>query len=219
MKQSRNNRHRGVIATEIFETLSRISYIFKTRNSTVVGGKYKVGVTTSEIVKYIVYGILGIFLILLEITFFTRVRPFDSTPDILIVATAAVAMFEGERVGAIFGVSVGAIASAVGCVGLSLLPLVYMLVGYGCGIVASEYYRRSVLLFIIFDLSALAVRLFTTLISIVTTWGTVDLSVVVPDVLIPELLSTLVISPVPGLLVLPVYLIFRDKSEKKPGLD
>ena len=219
MKQSRNNKRRGTLATGFSELFSQIRYIFTHRNPTVVGGKYKVGVTVSEVVKYCVYAVLGLFLILLQLTFFTSVRPFGSTPDILIVAVATVAMFEGEKAGAVFGVLVGFVVEAVGGVGVSLLPLIYMLVGYACGIVASEYYRRSVLLFVIFDLGVSAVRFFTTLIYIVVTWSTVDLNVVIPGVLFPEMLSTLVISPVPGLLLLPVYKIFRGEETKKPGLE
>lgn len=219
MKQSRNNKRKGPVKTALFELFSQISYLFTHRNPTVVGGKYKVGVTVREVVKYCVYAAMGLFLILLQLTFFSSVRPFGKTPDILIIAVSAVAMFEGERAGAIFGVLVGFVVEAAGGVGISLLPLIYMLVGYVCGIVASEYYRRSVLLFLIFDLGAAAVRFFTTLIYIVVTWASVDLFDVILGVLFPEMFSTLLISPVPALLLLPIYKIFRGEETKKPGLE
>lgn len=223
MKQSQNNKKRGRRRSKIGEAVrigrSRVSYFFKERTATVVGGNYQVGVTVSEIVKYVVYALLGLLFILLQISFFPRVKPFGAVPDVLIAAVFSVAMFENERVGAIFGLAVGFIVEAAGGVGVSLLPLVYMLVGYICGLVASEYYKRSVLLFLIFDAGALLVRMFTTLIYVVLTWSFVDLSVIIPKVLIPEALSTFVISPIPALAVALVSRIFRGEEQKKPGLD
>lgn len=218
MKQSPNKK-RSAIAEAFAIARSRTSYFFANRAATVVGGKYQSGVTVSEVVKYCVYALMGLFLILLQITFFSRVRPFGSTPDILIVATAMTAMYENERAGAIFGLAVGFVAEALGTTGVSLLPLIYMCIGYACGIIASEYYKRSVLLFLIFDAGVLAVRMFTTLIYIVLTWDIVDISIIFPEVLIPELLSTFVISPVPALLLYPIWRIFRGEEVKKPGLD
>lgn len=218
MKQSPNKK-RSAIGEAFAVLCSRTSYFFKNRAATIVGGKYQSGVTVSEVVKYCVYAVMGLFLILLEISFFSRVRPFGSTPDILIVAVAMVAMYENERAGAIFGLCVGIVAEALGTTGVTLLPLIYMCVGYVCGIVASEYYKRSILLFLIFDAGVLAVRMFTTLIYIVLTWEIVDVSVVFPKVLIPELFSTFVVSPIPAILLYPIWRIFRGEEVKKPGLD
>lgn len=223
MKQSQSNKKRGKRRGAIGEAVrigrSRVSYFFKERTATIVGGNYQVGLTVSEIVKYVVYAVLGLLFILLQISFFSRVKPFGSIPDVLIVAVFSVAMFENERVGAIFGLIVGFIVEAAGGVGISLLPLVYMLVGYVCGLVASEYYKRSILLFLIFDAGALLVRMFTTLIYVVFTWSFVDVSVIIPKVLIPEALSTFVISPFPALVIALVSRIFRGEEKKKPGLD
>lgn len=223
MKQSQNNKkrakRRGAIGDAVRIGRSRVSYFFKERSATVVGGKYQVGVTVSEIVKYIVYALLGLTFILLQISFFPRVKVFGATPDVLIAAVFSVAMFENERVGAVFGLAVGFIAEAAGGVGVSLLPLVYMLVGYICGIVASEYYKRSVLLFLIFDAGALLVRMFTTLLYVVFTWNVIDVSVIIPQVLIPEALATFAISPVPALTIALVSRIFRGEEKTKPGLD
>ncbi len=223
MKQSRNNKNRKKRRSAVGDTVriarSRVSYFFKERSATVVGGSHQLGVTVSEVVKHIVYAITGILLILMQISFFPQIKPFGASPDILIVAVFAVAMFENERLGAIFGLAVGFVVEAAGGVGISLLPLVYMLVGYICGIVATEYYKRSFVLFLIFDACILLVRMFTTLLYIVFTWSVVDISVVLPQVLIPEALSTLVISPFPAILISLISRIFRKEETPKPGLD
>lgn len=223
MKQSRNNksrkRRRSAVGDAARIARSRISYFFKERSATVVGGSYQLGVTVSEVVKHVIYAIAGLLLILLQISFFPKIRPFGAAPDVLIVAVFAVAMFENERVGAVFGLAVGFVVEAAGGIGVSLLPLVYMLVGYICGVVATEYYKRSFVLFLIFDASILLVRMFTTLMYIVFTWSVVDLSVVLPKVLIPEALSTLVISPFPAILIYLISRIFRKEEAPKPGLD
>ncbi len=170
--------------------------------------------TAAAVCKYVLYALMSLFLILMRTTFFARFRPFGSSPDILIVAVAVIAFFEGKRAGAIYGVAIGFIADALGGVGVILLPLAYMLVGYICGVVATEYYRRSVLLFLIFDLAASIVRMFVSLLYMLLVWHTVDLSVVIPGVLLPEFYATLAISPVPALLLLPIYLLFRKKKKE-----
>ncbi len=180
----------------------------------VIGEKMRSGVTAATVGKYAVYAVLSLFLILVRTTFFARFRPFGAAPDILIVAVAAIGMFEGERAGAIFGAVIGFIADALGGSGIILLPLPYMLVGYFCGVIATEYYRRSVLLFLIFDAASAVVRLFTSLFYMFLVWHSVDLSVVFGGVLLPELCSTLAVSPVPALILLPVYLIFRKKKKE-----
>lgn len=183
-------------------------------NGTVIGEKLRSGVTVSDVVKYVIYGILGILLILLKTTFFSRFRPFGASPDILIVAVAAFALYEGGHAGAIFGAAVGYIADALGGVGAVLLPLPYMLLGYFCGIVATDHYKRSPVLFLIFDACAAVVRAVTTLFYMMLTWHSFDLSVVFPSVIVPEILSTLAVSPFPALLLLPVYLIFRKRKKE-----
>ena len=89
-----------------------------------------------------------------------------------------------------------------------------MLVGYICGVVATEYYRRSVLLFLIFDAAAAVVRLLTSLFYMLLVWHSFDLSVVFMRVLLPELCSTLAVSPFPTLCILPIYMIFRKKKKE-----
>ena len=182
---------------------------------TVVGEKLKTGVSAASVTKFLIYATLSLFLIIIRSTFFARFRPFGASPDILIVAVAVIGFFEGAYAGAIFGVSVGFIADSLGGVGVVLLPLLYMLVGYLCGVVATDYYRRSWILFLIFDAVSAAVRMFATLLYIMLEWHAFDLFTVFNTVLWPEFLSTLVISPLPALLLMPVYMIFRKKKKKK----
>lgn len=181
---------------------------------TVVGEKMRSGVTPSVVVKYSIYGLIGFFLVLMQTTFFARFRPFGASADILIASVAAVALFEGGQAGAIYGAVIGYIADAVGGVGVIILPLPYMLVGYFCGVFATDYYKRSWFLFIIFDLCAAVVRAVTTLFYLMATWHAFDISVVIPSVILPEMMSTLVLSPFPALLLLPIYLIFRKKKKE-----
>lgn len=180
----------------------------------VVGEKMRSDVTAAVVVKYIVYAVASLFLILLRTTFFSRFRPFGASPDILIVAVAAIALYEGGRAGAVFGVAIGFVAEALGGVGIILLPPVYMLVGYLCGTVATDYYRRSWVLFLVFDVCAAAARAFVSLLYVMMTWHTFDLSAVLTSVILPEFLSTLALSPLPALMLLPIYLIFRKKKKE-----
>ena len=178
-------------------------------HATVVGEKMRSGVSVSVIVKYAVYSVIMLLLLMLQTTFFTRLRPFSSTPDILIIAVACIGMFEGGRAGAIFGVVFGYAADALGSIGVAALPLYYMFTGYVCGEIASDYYRRSPLLFLIFDGGACALRAFVTLIYVTLTWHNFVIGDVIKNVILPELFSTAVCSPVSAVILLPVYLIFK----------
>lgn len=222
MKQSSNKKASGktsAVGGTFAAIRSQISYFLKNKAAITVGGKYSSGVTVSEVVKYCIYAVMCVFFILLQVSFFSRLRPFGSVPDILIVTVAMIGMFENERAGAIFGVAVGFVSEALATTGITLLPLIYMCVGYFAGIIAADYYKKSVLLFLICDAGVVAVRAFTTLIYVVLTWDIVDISVVIPRVLIPELFSTLVMSPLPAMLLCIVWRIFRGEEVKKPGLD
>ncbi|MCD7775972.1 MAG: hypothetical protein LUH54_01160 [Firmicutes bacterium] len=207
MKQLRNSEKKARVKGERFGGLG-----IRFGKKTVVGEKLDSGVTVSEIVKYVLYALAGLLFLALETSFFSRIRAFDSTPDILIIAAAAVGFYENERAGAIFGAAVGFLSGIMGGVGISILPIVYMLVGYFCGAVTADYYSRSVPLFIMLDLVSCAVRLITTLIEVALSWSSFDLMTVFSGVLVPEFLSTLVTSPVPVLLLYPIWRIFRESE-------
>lgn len=210
MKQLRNSGKKPRTGRERFGGIG-----IHLGKKTVVGEKLDSGVTVSEIVKYTLYAVLGLALLIFETSFFSRIRAFDSTPDVMIIAALSIGFYENEKAGAIFGASFGFLSGIIGGMGISILPLAYMLVGYFCGVVTADYYRRSIPLFIILDLSACAVRMLTTLISVAFTWTTVDITVVFPQVLLPEFFSTLITSPVPVLLFLPVCKIFGDLDDEK----
>lgn len=211
--QKKRSSRPGFFSSAASAVGGAFSRIFSGRG-TIVGEKLRSEVTAAAVVKYVVYAVMSLFLILLRTTFFARFRPFGASPDILIVAVAAIALYEGGRAGAVFGAAVGFVADALGGAGIILLPPVYMLIGYICGTVASEHYRRSWLLFLIFDVCAVAARAFLSLLYVMMTWHAFDLSLVMRSVILPECLSTFVISPLPALLLLPVYLIFRKKKRE-----
>lgn len=193
---------------------SLFRYIFPRAGVIVVGEKFKGGITSGIIAKYTAYTLLCVFMALLQTTFFSRFRPFSSSPDILILTIATIGFYDNEKSASILGVFLGFVASAIGGTGISLLPLIYMLVGYFSGLLADDYYRRSILLYIIYVIGCCVIRFFTTSIYIAFTWQSVDIIDAMSDVLIPEFLSTATLSPLPALLLLPVYKLSKPKDEK-----
>lgn len=189
-------------------------YIFPRAGVIVVGEKFKGGITGGIVAKYVAYTLLTVFIALLQTTFFSRFRPFSSSPDILILTVATIGFYDNEKSAAILGAFLGFIAGAVGGTGISLLPLIYMLVGYFAGLFASEYYKRGILLYAIYVVGCCVIRFFTTSIYIAFMWQSVDIIDAMKGVLIPEFLSTAVVSPLPALLLLPVYKLSKPKDEK-----
>lgn len=212
MKQSETNKKRGTAEKKAKSSSPGAFVRILQGRGTVIGEKLRSDITAAAVIKYVIYSVLVLLLVLLKTTFFSRFRPFGASPDILITATAAIALYEGGHAGAIFGLLTGYFADALGGVGVIIAPLPYMLTGYFCGIVATDHYKRSWVLYLIFDLCACVVRAFTSLLYVMITWRSFDLPLVISSVIVPELLSTVVISPLPALLLLPVYLGFRKKK-------
>lgn len=96
--------------------------------------------------KGAVLGLFLIFFLLLQTTFFVEFAPFGAVPDLLLSLTVAVAVSEGGKWGAVFGLAAAYLSQALGgsAIGPALLPLLYMPAGYFCGLCAKNYLSDSI---------------------------------------------------------------------------
>ena len=162
-----------------------------------------------------VCGALLILFALLQTTVFARFRPFGAIPDLMLPLVLAISMFEGERWGAVIGLCAALIIEALGASGPTLLPLLYMPVGYFCPLVTQLYLTDSLPVRLIYMIVCCVGRALMTLLYLAFHVGQFDLPVLLSTVVIPEFASTLLLAILPHLAVrLALHPFHRSRSER-----
>ena len=87
--------------------------------------------------------LLVITLVVLQTTVFTHMRVFDAAPDLLLVATIAMAYEEGPQPAAVFGFASGLTLDLFLASPLGLSALAFALTGYLVGIFQGGFVRES----------------------------------------------------------------------------
>ena len=145
-----------------------------------------------EIVKRcVVYGLLILFLSAAMSSFFANLRRLPATPDLLLGASLAIALLDNRVSAAIVAVVGGLTVDALGGVGISLSPLLYLIVVLTVGLFAEKMMPK----FLSWLLLLLPSLLLRALFSLVGFWiytEKISLSGVLWEILLPEAISTLV---------------------------
>lgn len=144
-----------------------------------------------------VCALLLVFFALLQTTLFTRFRPFGAVPDLILPLVIAVSMTEKERWGAVFGVIAAFVIESLGGSTVTLLPILYMLAGYICGICTTYYFRDAFMVRGLYTLVSCAARALFTLLALVLTLGEFNLIVCLTDAVIPEIFANLTFAILP----------------------
>lgn len=149
----------------------------------------------------------------LQVTLLARVRIFGATPDLTACAVLCVGFFMGRYAGAITGIGAGFLIEAMGSVGISLLPLFYMLLGYVTGYYARVIVPKRYTAYLIYLLCAVCLRAALTLTYVGLTYSSFHLIQVLLKTVLPEAASTAVFG---GLLYFPAKLLsgFLNKKRK-----
>lgn len=87
--------------------------------------------------------LLVVTLVVLQTTVFPHLRVFGAIPDLLLVATVAVAFEEGPQTGAIFGFVSGLVLDLFLASPLGLSALANSVTGYSVGVFQSGFVRES----------------------------------------------------------------------------
>lgn len=82
-----------------------------------------------EIIKRVlIWGILLLILAAAQCSFFSNLHICPATPDLLLGAVAAITLLDSKKSAAIFAVAAGIASDALGGAGISLSPIVYLLI-------------------------------------------------------------------------------------------
>lgn len=161
---------------------------------------YSGGKIRPEIVKRIViYGLLILFLAVATSSFFANLRHLPATPDLMLGAVLAVAVVDDRKAAAIVALAGGVMVDALGGVGVSLSPLLYLSVILTVGVLSEKMLPRFLSWLILLLPSLLLRALFTVFGYLIYTGGG-GLSGIVWEVLLPEAICTVIFS-------LPLYFL------------
>ena len=174
-------------------------------------------VNGADVARAFIAAAIIIVLAPLQVTVFSRFRPFGAVPDLMLCFTVAIAFSEGERFGGICGLVSAFVIESLSGVGIALLPLLYMPVGFFGGIIAKNmlgdtFYSRAAMM-----AAAAAGRAVISVIYCMTQMN-ITFGQTFSSVVIPEFFSTLIISPVVFVIVWLCYRYFHktraEKTEK-----
>ena len=165
-----------------------------------------------------VCALLLIIFALLQTTLFTRFRPFGAVPDLILPLVAAVGMTEKEKWGAVFGVIAAFVIESLGGSTVTLLPLLYMPVGYFCGILTTHYFRDAFSVSGLYTLATSAARALFTLIALAMTLSDFNLLTCLLSVVLPECLATVLFAILPHLAAKAALRPFHLTRDERTGM-
>ena len=151
--------------------------------------------------RLIVYGVTLFLLGVLQCSFFSRLAPFGSTPDLMLSAICAIAMLDNKKSTVICAIAAGYFIDAIGSTAPSFSALFYLV----CGTVAiliGEKLITKLLSFLLLMIPMLLLRGIGTYLNLWIVLGKLPEITALPSILLPELLSTLLLS-------IPVYFLIK----------
>ena len=155
--------------------------------------------------------VLLLVLTILQSTVLPSIKIFGSSFDVLLAAAIFLSIYTNEYAGALFGLIMGAVSDVIYDNPVPIMPVVFLFLCAGAGI---YFYRLKKGNYLI-KLAAIAIALTTRfLLTVIITLSTLTVSnplLYVWQTAIPELLASLLVTPVIALICLPV----RPKNEKR----
>ena len=162
--------------------------------------------------KVLVAAFLLVLFSLLQTTLFTRFRPFGAVPDLILPLVVAISMSEREKFGAIFGVIAAFVIDSLGGSTVSILPILYMPVGYICGVLTVCFFRDSLAVRGLYTVTTSLARSVFTIFTVLATAGGITFISLIGKAVFPELIANLVFAALPHMAVI---LCFRPLNKSR----
>ncbi|MBQ3591406.1 MAG: hypothetical protein II979_05645 [Clostridia bacterium] len=177
------------------------------------GWRLGISIEVEPIIRALVCLVLISFFALLQTTLFTRFQPFGAVPDLMLPLVVAISMIAREKWGAVSGILAAFVIESLGGVSVTILSLLYMPVGYVCGLLTVYYFRDGFAVRALYTgVTALARVLFSLLVLVLS-----KPSVSLPDaalyVMIPEFFATVAFSFLPHLAVKYAFRLTEGKAK------
>ena len=162
--------------------------------------------------RVILYGILFFTLSVVQCSFLSRLSFLSVVPNIVLGGVCAVSLLDDQKTATVCGIGAGFLLDAIGGAGISLSPLLFMIVAIICSEIAKKmlaHFLSWLLLLFVASLAGAAV----TFVNLLAAVGGVSLLALFFPVLLPEIVFTYIFS-------LPIYFIallcvrFADSKNK-----
>ena len=168
-------------------------------------------------IKWLLYVFFALAGCLLQTTLLTGLRAWIGVvPGLSLAVLVSVALYEGLEAASIFGLCIGFLIDCAGASGISLTPLVYVLVVLLCSFLSDLFINKNFSVWILMSITAYAAEALVNLLSIIVVWRNFHFLSALADVVLPNFLISVFLSVV-------VYLPSRaaarlTASRKKTGL-
>jgi rod shape-determining protein MreD len=147
----------------------------------------------SKMIAYTVcISLLILILSVMQVTVCARLSIFGATPDLMICTVLCIAFFAGRYAGAITGIGAGFFIEALGSVGISLLPLFYLLLGYVAGYYTKLTHQKGYPVYLFYLLLTVIYRMIITVVYVGITYKAFQFGDVFVKILLPEAADTAV---------------------------
>ena len=175
------------------------------------------GIRPDLVKRIVIFGLLTLILSAAMSSFFAQLTCLPATPDLMLGAVIAIALLDGRGSAAIVAVAGGITVDALGGVGASLSPLLYLGVVLTVGLLG-EKMLSSFLSFLLLLLPSLFLRALFSLVGIWLFVGEITFAGVLTGVLLPEAISTFVFCCPIYFLVMLCLLPIKDRRERAARL-
>lgn len=160
---------------------------------------------TGTLKTILILGITLFLLTVLQCSFFSGLSFIGATPNIVMGAVAAVALFEDERTATVFSVAAGFMLDALGGAGLPLSPLVMLIASIPLILISKKMLKGFFPYILLLPVAALLSAI-STCIGLLTAGRIPEYSYLFSEILLPEFLATVVFS-------MPLYPLFKLLSK------
>lgn len=162
--------------------------------------------------KVLLFSLLVFLSACLQSSLFPALVFVPAVPDLVLIAVIGIAVYDGERSGAVAGVFGGVVLEAFGAGGdIMMLPLFYMLCGFFFGIAAHLLFNKNFISWLLYCLIGTALRAVLSLVHAILVENDVNILLIFTEIVIPEYFITVLLSP---LMYLPVRAAVRPFHKK-----
>jgi rod shape-determining protein MreD len=151
--------------------------------------------------KAVILGFAAFILAVLQCSFLSGLSFLSATPDIVMGAVAAVALFNDERTATVFAISAGFILDALGGSGIPISPLTMLLASVLFSLLSKKMLKGFFPYSLLLLLASAAAAIFTAF-SLLLAGRDVVADFIVKSIMIPEFILTFIFS-------VPLYPLFK----------
>ncbi len=159
-----------------------------------------------------VYIALAFLLAVFQTTVGKNIAILGAVPQLTLALTCAAGYFYGAAAGGTVGIVAGVFTSALGTVGISVLPLFYCVIGFLTGLFAPPK-KTNFIRFIMALAATCAVGIAITIISLALGAGRPNIALALLHIALPEALNTFIYGTVIGLVHLLIKFIQNRKTQ------